>query len=129
MAADIEKNPFEITVSNSGKQIMKGKSVLIATGALTRLTSNRAPESQPRWSRDGKLLAFAAAGTIDWELRNSKLWILDVATRQIRLASGSFEGGVSGFEWNPDQKSVLFDGGNGLAQRRKILPVERPPRI
>ncbi len=85
----------------------------VATGALTRLTSNRAPESQPRWSPDGKLLAFAAAGTTDWELRNNKLWILDVATRQIRLASGSFEGGVSGFEWNPDQKSVLFDGGNG----------------
>jgi dipeptidyl aminopeptidase/acylaminoacyl peptidase len=84
----------------------------VATGAMTRLTDNKAPEGQPRWSPDGKLLGFTAAGITEWDLRNNKLWIMDIATRQIRLASGTFEGGISSYEWMPDQKSILFEGSN-----------------
>jgi dipeptidyl aminopeptidase/acylaminoacyl peptidase len=95
----------------------------VSTGAMTRLTNNRAPESQPRWSPDGKLLAFGAPGISEWELRNAKLWILDVASRQIRLASGTYEGGVSGFDWLPDQKSILLEGSNGAFRNVYRLDV------
>ena len=105
----------------------------VASGALARLTNNRAPESQPRWSPDGKLLAFAAAGITEWDLRNSKLWILDVASRQARLASGTYEGGVSGFDWLPDQKAIIFDGSDGAFRNiyrldlatSRVTPVTR----
>ncbi len=84
----------------------------VSSGTMTRLTNNNAPEGQPKWSPDGKLLGFTAAGITDWDLRNNKLWILDMTSRQIRLVSGTFEGGISGYEWMPDRQTIIFDGSN-----------------
>ncbi|MBM3788855.1 MAG: S9 family peptidase, partial [Acidobacteria bacterium] len=84
----------------------------VQNGTWTRLTDNKAPEGNLAWSPDGRSIGFTAAGTGDWELRNSKLWLLDVAARQIRLISGSYENGISDYVWSPDGREIIFEGQN-----------------
>jgi dipeptidyl aminopeptidase/acylaminoacyl peptidase len=95
----------------------------VRSGTLAKVTDNRAPEGNVSWSPDGKLLGFTAAGTVDWDLRNSKLWLMDVATRQSRLASGTFESGVSEYWWVPDGKTIFFAGPNRICRTIYRLDV------
>lgn len=82
----------------------------LATGAISRLTDNRAPESQVQWSPDGKSLSYVAAHDKEWQLYNGKIWVIDVATKQYRNVSGNFEGSISRYFWSPDGKKILFSG-------------------
>ncbi len=84
----------------------------VASGVLTRLTDNKSPEGNIAWSPDGTSLSFTASGLDGWELRNSKLWLLDLDSRQARLISGDFESGVSDYAWNPDGREILFGAQN-----------------
>jgi len=84
----------------------------VASGSMTRITDNKAPEGNLAWSPDGKHISYTAADTQEWELRNGKLWLLDPATRQSRLVSGSFEQGVSDYAWTPDGQTIFFNAQN-----------------
>lgn len=86
--------------------------VTIAEGTISKLTNNRAPERSPLWAPDGKRVAYIAPDDKDWKLANSKIWIMDVDTREYRLASGKFEGNIRGYKWSPDGKSIVFNGGS-----------------
>lgn len=80
-----------------------------ATKTRTRLTENEAPESSPRWSPDGKTFAFLAPDLETWLNRDSKIYLMDPETKEIRLLSGDFEGAVSGIDWTPDGRHILFN--------------------
>lgn len=77
---------------------------------ITRLTENAAPEGGVKWAPDGTRFAYTAADDESWELRNSKIWIMDPETRETRMASEAFEGNIRGFEWTPDGGAILFTG-------------------
>lgn len=79
-------------------------------GKITKLTDNKAPEGSPRWAPDGKRVAYLAPDDKNWELANSKIWIMEVETRKYGLASGKFEGSIRGFRWHPDGKAIVFNG-------------------
>ncbi len=82
----------------------------VASGSVTRLTENEAPEGRLQWAPDGRRLAYSAPDDRSWELRQDKLWIVDVQTGAHRLASGSFEGSIRQFVWEPGGRSILFGG-------------------
>jgi dipeptidyl aminopeptidase/acylaminoacyl peptidase len=82
----------------------------IDDGAITKLTDNKAPEGMPLWSPDGNKIAYLAPDDKTWELRNEKIWIMDVATRDHKMVSGKFVGSIYGDEWAPDGKSIIFIG-------------------
>lgn len=82
----------------------------LSSGAITKMTDNRAPESQVQWSPDGKSLSYVAGHDKEWELYNGKIWILDLATKKTRNASGRFEGSISRYFWSEDGKKILFSG-------------------
>ncbi len=76
----------------------------------TRLTNNQAPEGGLHWAADGKTFAYSAPDDKVWELRNSKIWIMNPEIKEYRLISGQFEGNIQGYVWTPDSRSILFTG-------------------
>jgi len=86
--------------------------VNIEDGKIAELTNNSAPEGNPLWAPDGKRIAYMAPDDKRWKLAHSKIWIMDVETKEYRLASGKFEGDdIRGYRWSPDGKSIIFNGG------------------
>jgi dipeptidyl aminopeptidase/acylaminoacyl peptidase len=66
-------------------------------GAAVRLTTSEKAESRPRWSPDGRYLAFLSSR--DGE--KTQVWLLPRAGGEaFRLTD--YKGGVSSFEWSPD---------------------------
>jgi dipeptidyl aminopeptidase/acylaminoacyl peptidase len=86
----------------------------LADDSITQLTKNKAPEGGLAWSPDSKLVSFTAADDQNWELKNGKIWTVDVSTKKIQLHSGKFEGNLRGYYWAPDGKSIYFNGQQGV---------------
>ena len=96
----------------------------VASGQLTRLTNNEAPESEVRWSPDGKSIAFLAPHDKRWELANEKIWVLDVSTRTYKKVSGDFEGSVDYYQWAPDGRHMIFNAAQRTARNLYELDLE-----
>jgi dipeptidyl aminopeptidase/acylaminoacyl peptidase len=71
----------------------------------TRLTPGDALESMPRWSRDGRYLAFLSdRGDAD---AGAQIWVLDRRTGEARQRA-HFGGAISEFSWSPDGKRMVL---------------------
>ena len=85
----------------------------VESGQLTKLTTNRAPESGLSWAPDGTSLLFTAADDQEWMNRNTKLWLLDPTLEEHRLLSAAFEGTPRNPVWSTDSKTIYFSGQQG----------------
>ena len=94
-------------------------------GAPTELTTGEANDSTPRWSPDGKKIAFASNRD-----GKSALWIVDVATKGIRRLAlwerSNFFLSKSGemFCWSPDGKQMAF-----VAAEKPAVAESTDPRV
>ena len=71
--------------------------VPFAGGDALRLTTSKKPESRPRFSPDGRTLAFLSGR----EGKKAQVWLLDRRGGEaVKLTD--YKGGVSSFEWSPD---------------------------
>jgi tricorn protease len=83
----------------------------------TQLTHDALPDLDPRFSPDGKSIAF---------VRDRKeIRIFDVDSKQERLVASGFFGGFGGapFTWSPDSKWIAFES-SGKQSLRNIYVVE-----
>jgi dipeptidyl aminopeptidase/acylaminoacyl peptidase len=65
-------------------------------------------ESSPRWSPDGKYLAFAASrGDEDEKKRGGQIWLLDRTGGEAQKLT-DIKGGVSDWAWSPDGKRIAY---------------------
>ncbi|MEP6992990.1 MAG: S9 family peptidase [Acidobacteriota bacterium] len=70
-----------------------------------RLTSSKDSETNPRWSPDGRYLAFLSARGSDNEV--SQLWLLPRVGGEAEKVT-EVKGGVSGFDWAPDGRRLVL---------------------
>jgi len=84
--------------------------VPLAGGApgRNRTASNPAFDGSPRYSPDGKWIAYRAQKRPGFEADRFRLMVLDRATGQIRGLSDDFDFWVEDFRWTPDSKSLVF---------------------
>ena len=75
-----------------------------AGGAALRLTAGPGRDETPRWSPDGKVLAFLS----DRDGSN-QIWLIDLGGGEASKPA-SVEGGVSTFAWSPDGRKIAFLG-------------------
>jgi dipeptidyl aminopeptidase/acylaminoacyl peptidase len=90
-----------------------------------QLTRTDASEHQPRWSPDGRSLAFLAARG---EGAKAQVWIMARVGGEARQVT-RLPGGVSDFVWSPDSRRLALvaadpepDPGTTKAGRRKTAP-------
>ncbi|RKY87028.1 hypothetical protein DRQ09_05150 [candidate division KSB1 bacterium] len=98
------------------------KMVDVESGKITQITDNRAPESSVRWAPDGLQIAYLAPDDKTWKLANSKLWIMDMATKHYKMISGEFVGSVGFYVWTPDSRKIIFNG--GVRTNRNLYEVD-----
>ena len=69
-----------------------------------RLTSSPESESSPRWSPDGRYLAFVSGRQ---EGKGGQVWLLDRRGGEAQRLT-MVKGGVSDFAWSPDAKRLVL---------------------
>jgi dipeptidyl aminopeptidase/acylaminoacyl peptidase len=70
-----------------------------------RLTTSKSSESAPRWSPDGRYLAFLSDRDDPREV--AQVWLLDRAGGEAERIT-DLPGGVSGYAWSPDGKRMAI---------------------
>lgn len=69
------------------------------------LTSGENKQSHPRWSPDGKHLAFVSSRTDEHE--DDQVWVLPVEGGEAERVT-EIKGGVDDFAWSPDSKRLVL---------------------
>ena len=83
----------------------------VATGEARDLTDNEAPESSLAWSPDGTRLAFGAPDLETWELDQGNLYVMDVASGDVRQMAPGTTVDIRGTpEWHPSGDAFYFAG-------------------
>ena len=103
-----------------------------------RLTAGKDEESQPRWSRDGRYLAFLSDRGDENDAK--QVWLLAMTGGEAEKIT-AFKGGVTDLDWSPDGSRLVLvvddpdpdaagegkEGGkreDGEADRRRPVPVQ-----
>ena len=77
-------------------------------GAPKKITDNPASDSTPRYSPDGKYIAYLAQVRPGYESGRFRLMLYDRATGQHRSLTENFDRWVGGFVWAPDSSRIYF---------------------
>lgn len=82
----------------------------VESGAATPLVVRPGLDRNPRFSPDGKSVAFTSTrGENNW-LREHHLTVVSVADRQIRDIGASYGRIPESFTWSPDGRTLWFEG-------------------
>ncbi len=71
-----------------------------------RLTYSPESEGSPRFSPDGRYIAYTSSRGIPSD-RGAQVWLLDRSGGEAQKLT-DVRGGVSGFEWSPDSKQLIL---------------------
>lgn len=85
---------------------------------------------EPRWSPDGRTVAFLSnrkRGTEDGEGKN-QIWLLPMAGGEARRLT-QVEGGIHGIDWSPDGQSLLFLSSETPGEEEKRLQEQGEIRL
>ena len=94
-----------------------------AGGAPKKITDNPASDSTPRYSPDGKYIAYLAQVRPGYESDRFRLMLYDRATGQRRTLTENFDRWVGSFVWAPDSKSIYFVAENTGEQPIYVVSV------
>ncbi|HSE97520.1 MAG TPA: S9 family peptidase [Blastocatellia bacterium] len=98
--------------------------VVASTGGQSRqLTSNPGPDSSPRWSPDGKHIAYSSNGNPESWAEKSDLMVIAVEGGNPRNLTASYHDSVFGIEWSPDNSAVYTTGSVGVYNQLFKVPV------
>lgn len=87
----------------------------IASADIKELTSRKGPDSSPKISPDGKVIAYTGYEEKYQGYQLSKLYVMNRDGSRSRLVSGNFDRDIDNIEWAADSKGLYFqydDQGN-----------------
>jgi dipeptidyl aminopeptidase/acylaminoacyl peptidase len=126
-ASDSEKLAFFSTAGEKDEQ--RQLWIANADGSnRQKLTSLRGYAARPRWSHNGKLIAFlyienaggggplmaapSTTGVIDTAIHNQRIAILDLSTKEVRQVSPA-DLHIYDFDWSPGEKTFVATAAPG----------------
>jgi dipeptidyl aminopeptidase/acylaminoacyl peptidase len=83
--------------------------VPVGGGTSQQITSNPAADGAPRYSPDGKYLAYRAQSRAGFEADRWQLMVYDRATGTSRSLTATFDGTVNSPAWSPDSRTLFFE--------------------
>jgi dipeptidyl aminopeptidase/acylaminoacyl peptidase len=95
------------------------------SGSPRRLTDNPGPDSNPQWSPDGKLIAYASnPEPKSWAAKTDVLLIPATGGAPRNLTKDFFESAGAGLAWAPDGKTLYFSSSAGMYTHIYSVPAE-----
>ena len=88
------------------------------TGERRQLTTNPAADAFPRYSPDGKWIAYRAQSRAGFEADRWQLMLYDRAGGQTRSLTPHFDSWVETVVWAPDSRALYFD-----AEEKAVKPL------
>jgi dipeptidyl aminopeptidase/acylaminoacyl peptidase len=101
-ARNMEKNPERST--NSDLYL-----VPLTGGEAKRITSRTGADTSPKFSPDGRYIAYRSQSRNGYESDLWELWLYDRATGTSRRIAADFLDGISEVAWTSDSKSLIAD--------------------
>jgi len=92
-----------------------------------QLTASKESESSPRWSPDGRYLAFLSSRE---DSEDDQVWLLDRRGGEARRLT-ELKGGVNSMEWSPDSKrlalvaTIELDSTKADTTRKRPVVIDR----
>ncbi len=86
--------------------------VPVTGGTPKKISASLGSDSTPRFSPDGKYIAWLMQETPGYESDRFQLVLYERASGQIRSLTKDFDRWVGGFTWAPDSKSIYFSAEN-----------------
>jgi len=83
--------------------------VNLSTGAVKQITTNPAADGFPRYSPDGRYIAYRAQARPDFEADRWQLMLYDRAAGTAKSLTPQFDTNVDAFEWAPSSEKIYFD--------------------
>lgn len=99
--------------------------VIAATGGKPRqITNNPGPDSQPRWSPDGKWIAFfSSSDPLSWAAK-TELMVTTPEGGAARNLTANYADSVFGsIQWSPDARAIYVTGFAGVYGQLLSVPV------
>ena len=92
--------------------------VSVDGGAPKQMTTNPAADGFPRYSPDGKYIAYRAQSVAGFEADRWQLMLYDRSQRSVRSLTETFDESVHAPVWSPDSKQLYFE-----AEEKGTRPV------
>jgi len=80
--------------------------VNLETGERKQITTNPAADGFPRYSPDGKYLAYRAQSRAGFEADRWQLMLFDRSTGKVKSITPTFDTNVDAFTWSSDSKTI-----------------------
>ena len=134
IAPDGQWVAYQVGSTNVDKDESPSDLFMVSWDGKTRIQlthTEDSNESHPRFSPDGKFLAFIAARTdgqseeSDDPKSKSQVWLLNRAGGEAERLT-EMPGGVSGFEWSPDSSRLVLESDDPEDNEEKEQDEEAP---
>lgn len=103
VAYAMNADPVPATSTNSDIYV-----VPLTGGESKKITSNPAADSTPRYSPDGKYLAYRSQSRPGYESDRWRLLVLERATGKVTPLTEDIDRWVGSFTWSPDSTRLFF---------------------
>jgi len=80
----------------------------IETGKSKQLTKRPGGERQPKWSPDGRYIAFVADLDPKFTYSQEELFIVDPQTGDLKILTENFDVGIVGYEFSRSEPGVIY---------------------
>jgi dipeptidyl aminopeptidase/acylaminoacyl peptidase len=112
VSPDQKRVAYTARFENRRNQQYKSEIYLIEVGDSTavQLTDNEVPEGNLNWMPDNQHIIYSAAHDETWELKQNKLWKMNVDDKSYRMISGNFDGNMSSIYLSEDGGKIYFTG-------------------
>lgn len=97
--------------------------VPITGGDPVKVTVNPGADQSPRYSPDGRYLAYRTQLRAGYESDRWRLAVMHRATGEARILTESLDRWVNSFAWSPDSSQVFFTLEDRGRQRIQMVPV------
>jgi dipeptidyl aminopeptidase/acylaminoacyl peptidase len=99
----------------------------LASGKTTPMTTNPAADGLPRFSPDGRTLAYRAQSRPGFEADRWQLWVLDLASGNRRSLTEALDASVDSIAWAPDGRTIYVSIAQNAASAILAVPLDGKP--